>query len=747
MFTRCPARYLWLIALPLFSLVLPACPSTTPPPPSQPGDGAFLVRARLTVQADPTAVVTADFNGDTLRDMATANRGADSVSVLVAAEDGSFTATHFPVAASPVGLVAADVNADTFTDLVSLSAEEESYSILFGQGNGAFTAPMNIELQDGSAPQAITSGHFNNDTLEDIVIADTALDTVSVLFSKAGGGIIGGAILPVGGEGPRSVAAADVNGDGTMDILSANRDSDDVSLFLGNGDSTFQPVRRFGVGESPRMVAVGLLNNDALPDLVVSNPGDGNFTIRLNLGNGAFGPIQSLESEALPTRFVLADFDRDSELDLASLLFTDTPAEASLGLVQVFFGVGNGTFSGPRTFSAGAAALDIAAADLDDDNRLDLITTEPARGSVSIAYGSTGGFNTDERFLVGELPRAVVPGDFNGDGTPDLAVANLTSESVTILSGAGDGRFSFERTLQLDDIPRALAVGDVNGDNNPDIAVTNLNTNRVSIFLGRGDGRFETERKILVRPAGETGRGEPRSVALADMNKDGDIDLVVGNASADRVAIVPGLGNGSFGDAKEFFVGAFPLDVHVVDMNKDANLDVVVANGEDPDDAGTSAPRVNVIFGKGDGTLDDATRVSYATGNLPRALAVADLNADSFPDVVTAHETGNKVFLLTGSAGGELTPGRGIVAGTNPNSVDLVDINEDNRPDIIATNNADEIDLLLNRSLFLFSAPQPLPIGDNPIGGIAVDVNEDDLPDLITANRDSNDISVLLHVD
>jgi hypothetical protein len=736
-------RQCLFLALPIFAAFSQGCPIITPPP-TQPGGGNFLARARLTVEGQPTALATADFNADTLPDLASANRETDSVTVLVALEDGEYRATSIEVGLSPAAIVAADLNADGAADLATANTADGTISVLLGQGNGGFAAPIPTELQEGSAPQAITAGLLNNDALADLIVADTALDTVSVLFSNIAGGILGGSVLPVG-DAPRSVAAADVTADGEIDLLVANRDSDDVSLLVGNGDGTFQPQIRFGVGKSPRTVAVGLLNNDTLPDMVVSCPGDGVFTIRLNLGNRAFGPAQTLEAEGLPTRFVLSDFDRDSELDLAALLFTDTPAEASLGLVQVFYGEGNGSFEKSRTFSAGSAALDVLAADIDKDNRVDVLTTEPGRGTISIAYGRTDGFETDERFLTGELPRVVVPGDFNNDADVDLAVANLTSETVTILAGAGDGTFTLLRTLELDDTPRALAVGDVNNDDDLDLAVTNLNTNRVSIFLGRGDGRFEVERKIPVRPAGETGRGEPRSVALADMNGDDDLDLIVGNASADRVAILLGSGNGVFGNATEFFAGAFPLDVHAVDMNGDDFLDIVVANGEDPDDPGTSAPRVNVVFGKGDGTLIEDTRTSYATGSLPRALAIGDLNGDTFPDVVTAHETGNRVFLLQGGEDGALVPGRGLPAGTAPNSVDIADVNGDRRPDIIATNDNDEVNLLLNRSLLLFAAPVAVSIGDNPIGGIAVDVDADQKPDVVTANRGSNDVSVLLH--
>ncbi len=405
-------------------------------------------------------------------------------------------------------------------------------------------------------------------------------------------------------------------------------------------------------------------------------------------------------------------------------------------------GEDDGEFAAPRYFGAGPAALDIQALRFDGDSRLDLITAGGT--TANVVYGRAGAaFESEERFPVGERPRAFAAADFNRDGKLDLAVNNLDSTDVSILPGNGDGTFKQQLIVDVSGIPRAIAAGSVNSDNNPDFVVTDLNNSRVLVFLGKGDGTFQAERIVSVRAAGETATSQPRSVVLADMNGDGKTDIVTGNANSDSVAIVLGKGDGTFETVKEFFAFNFPLDVAVRDFNGDGKLDVAVVNGTEPDSPIATAPRVNVIFGKGDGTLDDESRTSYTTGDGPRGMVVGEFTGDGNADAVTVHQGDDSVNVLVGRTGGKLSLGESRRAGFDPNSVTGGDVNRDNRQDIMTTNDTESISILLGGGGLNFGAPVSFPVGSDPIGGVLIDLTGDNRPEAIVANRLTNDISVL----
>ena len=172
---------------------------------------------------------------------------------------------------------------------------------------------------------------------------------------------------------------------------------------------------------------------------------------------------------------------------------------------------------------------------------------------------------------MGTLPRSVAVGDFNGDGKPDLTVANQDADTVSVLLGNGDGSFQAPRTFAVGSVPFSVAVGDFNGDGKPDLTVANENVATVSVLLGNGDGSFQAQRTFAV---GST----PISVAVGDFNGDGKPDLTVANDGANTVSVLLGNGDGSFQAQRTFAVGTAPLSVAVGDFDRDGMPDLVTAN-------------------------------------------------------------------------------------------------------------------------------------------------------------------------
>jgi hypothetical protein len=168
-------------------------------------------------------------------------------------------------------------------------------------------------------------------------------------------------------------------------------------------------------------------------------------------------------------------------------------------------------------------------------------------------------------------PYSIAVGDFNGDGKQDLAVTNVSSNSVSSLLGNGDGSFRPPMSFAVGNDPVSVTVGDLNGDGKQDLAVANIGSDSVSILLGNGDGSFGPAPNVAV------GR-YPYSVAMGDFNGDGKQDLATANNQSDNASILLGDGTGNFGIATNFQVGSNPISVAVGDFNRDGHQDVAVSN-------------------------------------------------------------------------------------------------------------------------------------------------------------------------
>jgi hypothetical protein len=325
-------------------------------------------------------------------------------------------------------------------------------------------------------------------------------------------------------------------------------------------------------GGHPFSVAIGDLNGQGNLDLAVANPpfllnpgtDHGDVTLRLGTASGTFGPAINFTAGTGPVSVAISDLNGDGNLDIVV-------ANILSGNVTVALGAGGGTFAF-NNFAAGNAPSSVAIGDLNGDGKLDLAVAD-AGGGVSVLLGNGDGtFQPATTFAV-NAPNSAAVGDFNGDGKLDIVVANPTG--VSILLGNGDGTFGPARNFAAGQLPASLAVADLNGDGKLDVAVANQDSNTVSVLLGNGDGTLGTASNFAV---GTT----PTSVAIADLNGDGKLDLAVasgdvGNVS-NVVSVLVGRGDGSFGAAAAFAAGPGFASVAIADLDGNGGLDLVVAN-------------------------------------------------------------------------------------------------------------------------------------------------------------------------
>jgi uncharacterized protein (UPF0548 family) len=246
--------------------------------------------------------------------------------------------------------------------------------------------------------------------------------------------------------------------------------------------------------------------------------------------------------------------------------------------------------------------------------------------AMSHAAEATVTFKSPEIYPTGRTPMAVAIGDFNGDGVPDLAVANAgdpqtaDAGSVSILLGNGDGTFQSADNFVAGKNPFSISVGDFNGDNRLDLVVANSGSGNVSVLLGNGDGTFRTHMDYAI------GTG-PDSVAVGDLNGDQKLDLAVTAHPANIVSVLLGNGDGTFQPHVDYDIrGANPFGdrnaVVIADLDGDGKFDLLASH----------AAGLSILLGNGDGTFQNAVEKFVAYDTSP--AFVADFNEDGKPDVL-----------------------------------------------------------------------------------------------------------------
>src|SRR6266545_4092163 len=443
------------------------------------GNGTFQAAVNYAAGVSASSVVAGDFNGDGKADLAVATTAvpssSDNISVLLGNGEGTFQpAVHYVVGSFPYAVTAGDFNGDGKLDLAA--ATDVGISFLSGNGDGTFQTVINYGA--GNHPNHVTAGDFNNDGKPDLAVADAGFGTVCVLLAQ-GDGTLRAAVNFDAGISPVSAAVADFNGDGKPDLAVADYSSGKITVLMGNGDGTFQSAVNYNVGTSPRWVASGDFNGDGGPDLAVADEGSANVWVLLVNSDGTFRTAVSYGTGKISESVTAGDSNGDGKLDLIV-------ATASTN-VSVLLGNGDGTFKSAVQYATGRLPASVAVSDFNGDEKPDLAVANQgvanAPGTnISVLLGNGDGtFQSAVNYDAGLGPSSVAVGDFNGDGKPDLAVANAgivtnftyyTNGSVSVLLGNGDGTFQPGVNYGGGLSPFSLVVSDFNGDGRPDIAVT-----------------------------------------------------------------------------------------------------------------------------------------------------------------------------------------------------------------------------------------------------------------------------------
>ncbi len=324
---------------------------------------------------------------------------------------------------TPAAAAAGDLNGDGKADLVVSNAGSSDLSVFLSTGGMPLKPQTNITI-GGAAIVSMAIGDLNNDQKPDLVYVPNAGSAVNVMIGNGSGGFAAPVAYP-SGNGAKYLILTDLNADKNLDAVAVTATG--VTVLLGSGDGKLGGPTHTVVGTLPNAVAAGDFNGDGKIDLVVSDGNSDNSTFLPGTGGASFGTKATFAVGSTATGVQAGDFDGDGKLDAAFL--------AANGIVWTQ-GTGQGTFGAARTVQAGINFYGIAAGDFNGDGTMDLAAIDIAAYMAYVFVGSSSGPGSTKMYATGNSPSALAIGDFDGDQRPDIGVANQASAFVTVLTNA-----------------------------------------------------------------------------------------------------------------------------------------------------------------------------------------------------------------------------------------------------------------------------------------------------------------------
>jgi len=659
------------------------------------------------------------------------------------------------------------------------SGPDQTFQLYLGATGTGATQQL---FATGVDPLSVAAADINGDGQPDLIVANYGDNTVSVLLNTTAAGAAVPSFAPqqafATGTNPRSVTIADVNGDGKPDIIVANRASNTLSVLLNTTAAgatlpSFAAQQTFATGANPFSVAIADVNGDGKPDLIVANGNDNTVSILLNstasgAGISSFAAQQTFATGTSPVSLCAADINGDGKPDLLVANVNDNTVSVLLNNTAT--GTMTSTFGAQQTFVAGTAPESLAAADINGDGKPDVVVTNLHANTVSVLLNTTvsGAITSDfaarQTFATGANPIAVAAADINGDGRPDLIVANVDDGTISTLlnitaTGAMMPSFAAQKSFTTGS-PVSITSVDLNSDGKLDVIVANAGSNTVSVLLD-ATGLADTAINFATQQPFNTG-SYPGSTITADIdgvdyNGSGKPDVIVANTLGNTISILrnitpPGANTPSFSAQQVLTTGTNPMALAVADVNGDGKPDLLAANMGD----NTVSVLLNTTV-PGSASPKFATQQTFATGTGPYSLTTTDIDGDGKPDLIVANSGGGGVSVLlnttvAGAALPSFSTQQHFATGASFTSVIAADINGDGKPDLIVSNFITSTGSVLINTTAPgtgapnFATPQPFAAGSNPQSIITADINGDGKPDLIIANGGSNTIAVLLNI-
>jgi hypothetical protein len=627
-------------------------------------------------------------------------------------------------------------------DIIISDVGYDIVGVFLGHGDGTFVSMKTDSTGIDSNPYWVALSDVNNDNYLDMVSANRGTENIGIFIGNGDGTFLTMVPYSTGtGSLPTSVAVNDINNDNHSDIVATTWNGD-VIVFLGQGDGTFIICSAYLIGPNFGTFSVALadFNGDNYLDIVVANAYGSSIGIFLGDGTGAF-PKQTLYTINYifqPLYVIVADFNNDNINDIAVTDYGDDE-------VVIFYGYGDGSFALARIYPTGLGSkpYGITAGDLDNNKQLELVVALWGTGNIAVLteyYAAK--FINQTIYSTGSAsqPFSVAVADFNNDNRSDIVVANSGTDNLSILFGSSNGTFDMEimYSIGIDSHPQYVITCDINHDNQSDIVSVNSENNSISVIIGYGNGTF---REQMMYSTGDS--SYPYAVASGDFNNDSRLDLIVANEATDSVGILFGFDYTSFRSQ-----GAYnnsnnigPIGIVVSDFNNDTYLDIVATFHW--------TNEIGIVLGYGNGSFTNIMVYSTSTGSQPWGIVVGDFNNDHQLDIVVANTGTNNIGVLLGYGNGSFAAivTYSIEGNSTPVAVAVGDFNNDGQLDIaVANSGADNVGVLLGYGNGTFSVVNLYATGQDstPWSIIVADINNDGRMDIVVANYGTDSIGVLL---
>jgi hypothetical protein len=679
------------------------------------------------IPSTASTVLAADFNNDSIPDIAAPMPNTNSIAVALGDNQTGFqTSREFVAGVSPQDLVAGDFNRDGEIDLAVTSAADALVNILLGDGAGNFT--LNASYAVGAAPREVQTGDFNNDGWLDLAVGNTgAAPGLSVLLGRAGGFTSASpATIPLNGK-PESFKIADFNHDGKDDIVTAAQNSSggdsSVVVLNGNGDGTFTTALTLTVGLI-YMVETADFNNDGYADFAFfANP---NLAVRVYLNNqnggfnapleiplsGTFGSIQSLyagdlnddgkvdlvtgrvilfndgnanftlrdNADTIGGNPALADFNGDGIVDQASPGALSDNAAPGYSTFAVSYGKGDAKFVIPTYLQGSGGLTQSVTGDFNNDGRLDIVMAAGTSfNQVQIAFQSPDGTFPVSPTAVysnsgtSNLISLLVAADFNNDGHLDLATNVNWAHAIIVLINNGSGQFT-PTSVGLNNPPFFIPLdyfqpGDFNNDGYPDFIAAGGN-NYVTVLNNGAGGGFTVQPFVALNNSDGF-----KSIAVGDFNNDGKKDFALARGNA--LYYFRGNGDGTFVNANLYNLPSGASMVRSSDFNGDNRSDLIVTTG------GTFSginPGLAIFIADANGGF---SQTNFSVSGAPNDILIGDFNGDSTKDFLIVNSPTNAVTLYAGNGSGGFTAQTPVTTLTGATAGAAADFNQDQKLDIV----------------------------------------------------------------
>ncbi len=382
------------------------------------------------------------------------------------------------------------------------------------------------------------------------------------------------------------------------------------------------------------------------------------------------------------------------------------------------------------SYQVGLEASSITSADLDGDGYLDLAVTNWSSASISVLINNgDGSFLPNVDYPVGALPISVCAADFNHDGFIDLANANHSYQNVSVLINNGDGTFVGHNTYSTRARPYSLATSDLDGDGDFDLAVaTSYGTHHASVLKNNGDGTFGA----FVNYTFGTGNYSTCYVDVSDIDNDGAVDMAIIDFADDLIYVYSNSGTGAYTPSASYATGCNPAELVFSDVNGDGYSDIVNANTDHYHYC--MNPSISVLLNLNDGTFQSA--IYYEAGDYPCAVTAADLNGDSYPELIGVNGLYHEIALLVNQTDGSFGQGTSQFIDGVAGYICSSDLDNDGDIDIAVAGGASgQVTVLLNGGTCVDTDDD----GYGDPGHPENDCEEDNCPNFYNPNQEDYD--------